>query len=211
MKKILTSVLSAFMVFVLSACGNAAVSSTTAQSAAASTAQPATVSSAQAESKAHPGKKTLIVYFSWSGNTESVANEIKTQTGADIFKITPKAPYTKDYNTLLDVAQKELKDKARPAFSGAIQNFSSYDTVFVGYPIWWGDMPMILYTFFDTYDFSGKTIVPFVTSGGSGFANTVAEMKQLEPKAAFRDGLALSSTAAKSPKKDVARWLSNLK
>ena len=84
------------------------------------------------------------MYFSWSGNTESVANEIQTQTGVDIFEIIPAEPYTDDYNTLLDIAQDEQANNARPAIAEIVQNFEQYDVVYLGYPNWWGDMPMIL-------------------------------------------------------------------
>ncbi|MDO4567069.1 MAG: flavodoxin [Oscillospiraceae bacterium] len=152
----------------------------------------------------------LVVYFSWSGNTETIAGEIQTQTGADIFELVPATPYSTDYNTVLDEAQAEQRDNARPEITGSIENIEDYDTIFVGFPNWWGDMPMILYTFFDTYDLSGKTIAPFVSSGGSGFSNTRAAMQELEPDATFLDGLSLSSSASASPADRVASWLSDI-
>ncbi len=156
------------------------------------------------------GVKALIVYFSHSGNTESVAEEIQNQTGADIFEIIPETPYTDDYNTLLDVAQDEKRNDTRPSISGTIENIENYDIIYLGYPNWWADMPMILYTFLDTYDLSGKTIAPFVTSGGSGFSNTINTIKSMEPNAEVAEGLAIRDSAAGDPGDAVAEWLSKL-
>ena len=151
----------------------------------------------------------LVVYFSWSGNTESVANEIQAQTGADIFEIVPAEPYTDDYNTLLDIAQQEQADDVRPAIADTV-DVSGYETIFLGYPNWWGDMPMIVYTFLDDYDLSGKTIAPFVTSGGSGFSNTISAIEELEPDAEVADGLSLGSSQASNPGDAVSEWLSSI-
>lgn len=155
--------------------------------------------------------KALIVYFSHSGNTESVAKEIQSQTSADIFEIVPAVPYTTNYNTLLEVAQEEKRAKSRPAISGSIDNLDDYDTIYLGYPNWWADMPMILYTFLDTYDLSGKTIAPFVTSGGSGFSNTINTIKSMEPNAIVTEGLAIRDSAAGNPANAVSDWLNSNK
>ena len=101
------------------------------------------------------GAKSLVVYFSWSGNTENVAKSIQNQTDSDIFEIVPATLYSDDYDTVVDLAQEEQRNNARPAISGSIENIEQYDVIYVGFPNWWGDMPMILYTFFDTYDLSG--------------------------------------------------------
>lgn len=168
-------------------------------------------SSDPADEPTEIGSKALVVYFSHSGNTESVAKEIQSQTGADIFEIVPATPYTTDYNTLLDVAQNEKRDNARPAISGAVENLNDYDTIYLGFPNWWADMPMVLYTFLDTYDLSGKTIAPFVTSGGSGFSNTISTIKSMEPNATVTDGLAIRDSAAGNPASAVSDWLEKLK
>lgn len=153
--------------------------------------------------------KSLTVYFSWSGNTAAVAQEIGRQTGADTFEIVPATPYTDDYNTLLDIAQEERRNSARPAISGSV-DLSGYDTVFLGFPCWWGDMPMILYTFLDAYDLSGKTVAPFVTSGGSGFSGAIDTIESMEPGAAVTDGLSLGSGEAANSSAAVAEWLGAL-
>ncbi|MGN0637110.1 MAG: flavodoxin [Huintestinicola sp.] len=149
----------------------------------------------------------LIVYFSWSGNTEAVANEIAAQTGADIFELIPETPYTDDYDELLDIAQNEQSSGARPLISGSV-DLSDHDTIFIGYPNWWADMPMIVYTFFDEYDLSGKTIAPFCTSGGSGFSGTLRTIAELEPDAEITEGLHISSSSAGNSSDDVSKWLS---
>ena len=156
------------------------------------------------------GSKSLVVYFSWSGNTENVAKSIQNQTDSDIFKIVPATPYSDDYNTVVDLAKVEQRENARPAVADSIENIADYDVIYVGFPNWWGDMPMILYTFFDSYELSGKTIAPFCTSGGSGLSNTVNEMKELEPNATVTDGLHIGSSSASNPDNAVSEWLSEI-
>ena len=151
----------------------------------------------------------LIAYFSWSGNTEAVAQEIQAQTGADLFEIVPAEPYTDDYNELLDIAQEEQSSDARPAIAETV-DLSGYDTVFLGFPNWWGDMPMILYTFLDEYDLSGKTIVPFNTSGGSGFSGSLDTIAEMEPDAEVTEGISLGSGEAEDCEDEVAEWLANM-
>ena len=148
-----------------------------------------------------------MVYFSWSGNTENVAKSIQRQTDSDIWEIIPVTPYSDDYDTVVDLVQKEQSTDARPAISGSIENIEQYDVIYVGYPNWWSDMPMILYTFFDTYDLSGKTIAPFCTSGGSGLSGTVNEIKELEPNAVVTDGLHIGSSSSADPDNAVSDWL----
>lgn len=209
----------------LAACGSTAAASDPAAPAAVETptaAAAATETPAAPETTLAPAEPTeepasedetasaLVLYFSHTGTTEGVALEIAAQTGADVFELVPQTPYTDDYNTLLEVAQGEKQDAARPAFTGEIEGFEDYDTVYVGFPNWWADMPMILYTMFDAYDFSGKTIVPFVTSGGSGFSGALRTMAELEPDALILDGLSLGGSAAATPTDAVAEWLSGL-
>ncbi len=158
---------------------------------------------------AETGSESLVVYFSWSGNTENVAKSVQSQTDSDIFEIVPATSSSDDYDTVLDVAQEEQKENARPAISGSIENIDQYDVVYVGFPNWWGDMPMILYTFFDTYDLSGKTIASFCTSGGSGLSGTVNEIKSLEPDASVTEGLHIGSSSSSEPDDAVSQWLND--
>mgnify|MGYP002565400017 CR=1 FL=1 len=115
----------------------------------------------------------LIAYFSWSGNTEQVAQIIAEQTGGDLFKIETATPYTDDYNTLLDIAQQEQADDARPELAAQVENWDSYDVIFVGYPNWWSDAPMAVYTFLESYDWNGKTLIPFNTSSSGDFGRSL--------------------------------------
>ena len=151
----------------------------------------------------------LIVYFSWSGNTEAVAQEIQSQTGADLFEIVPAEPYTDDYDELLDIAQEEQSSDARPAIADTV-DLSGYDTVYLGFPNWWGDMPMIMYTFLDEYDLSGKTIAPFNTSGGSGFSGSLDTIAEMEPDAEITEGLSLGSSEAEDCSDTVSGWLGSI-
>lgn len=235
MRKIIAFALTLIMVFTAAACGGASdndsssandstaanVSSETASDSAAaevsseavSDSAAAEVPSGAANDSAAAGESSeaaLVVYFSWSGNTESVANEIQAQTGADIFEIVPAEPYTDDYDALLDIAQEEQASEARPEIAQTVENFDQYDVIYFGFPNWWGDMPMILYTFLDEYDFSGKTIAPFVTSGGSGFSGTIGTIESMEPDATVVNGLSLGSSAAADPGNAVAEWLSDI-
>ncbi len=159
------------------------------------------------DASSEKGSESLVVYFSRSGNTENVAKSIQSQTNSDIFELVPVTPYSDDYDTVADVAQEEQSSNARPAISETIENIQQYDVIYVGFPIWWGDMPMILYTFFDTYDLSEKTIAPFCTSGGSGLSDTVNEIRSLEPNATVLDGLHIGSESSLQPDEAVSQWI----
>lgn len=158
--------------------------------------------------------KALVVYFSVTGNTKAVAETLAKLQDADIYEIVPQQPYTDEdlnYNDRTTRATAEQDDpEARPAIQGSITDFEQYDIVYVGYPIWWGDMPRILYTFFDTYDFSGKTIAPFCTSGGSGLSGTPKTIAGLEAGAEVLDGLSVGSSQADNSGDAVADWLGGL-
>lgn len=162
------------------------------------------------EQSGENSENAIIIYFSWLGNTEAVAQEIQNQTGADIFKIEPQEPYTDDYDELLDIAQNEQQEEARPAIAETVGNIEDYDTVYFGYPNWWGDMPMIMYSFLDDYDLSGKVIAPFVTSGGSGFSGTLDTIQEMEPQAEVTEGLSLGSGEADDSADAVSQWLGEI-
>ena len=152
----------------------------------------------------------LVVYFSHTGNTENVANFIHEAVGGDIVKLETEEPYTDNYNDLLDIAQEEQRENARPALSTKIDNIDQYDTIFLGYPIWWGDMPMAIYTFLDEYDLSGKTIAPFVTSGGSGLSGTPGDIADEEPNATVTEGLSVRDSNSENSQSAVNEWLSEI-
>ena len=154
--------------------------------------------------------KVLVLYFSQSGNTEAVANIIHNEVGGDIVKLETVQTYPSDYNELVDYAQKEQKQDTRPELKTKIDNIDQYDTIFLGYPNWWGDMPMPLYTFLDEYDLSGKTIAPFITHGGSGLSGTPDKIQKEEPTATVTEGLAVSGSSAKNSQSTVKNWLSKI-
>ena len=158
--------------------------------------------------------KALVVYFSATGNTKAVAETLAESTGADIYEIVPEQPYTAEdlnYNDRSTRATAEQNDpNARPAISGGIDNLDQYDVIYVGYPIWWGDMPRIIYTFFDTYDLSGKTIAPFCTSGGSGLSGTPKTIAELEPSAIVTAGLHVSGYGTDNAYSDAGDWLAEI-
>lgn len=215
MKKVFSILMVLTLLFSLAACSN----STTNEESSSPTQQSSTPNSASTEESnnqndsstpTETGSKSLVVYFSWSGNTENVAKSIQSQTDSDIFEIVPATPYSDDYDTVVDLAQEEQRNNARPAISGSIENIEQYDVVYVGFPNWWGDMPMILYTFFDTYDLSDKTVALFCTSGGSGLSNTVNEVKELEPNATVTEGLHIGSGSSSNPDNAVSKWLNDI-
>lgn len=145
------------------------------------------------------------------GNTQYIANIIGERTGADLFRIEPEEPYPADHDPLVDLAAEEQDNDSRPAIANHIENPDSYDTIFIGFPNWWGDMPQILYTFLDAYDLSGKTIVPFCTHGGSGFSQTIASIAEMEPDATvIQDGYTVSRNDILEADSDVVNWLENL-
>lgn len=152
----------------------------------------------------------LVLYFSHTGNTETVANFIHEAVGGDIVKLETEEQYTDNYNDLLDIAQEEQNENARPALSTQIDNIEDYDTIFLGYPIWWGDMPMALYTFLDEYDLSGKTIAPFTTSGGSGLSGTPRNIADEEPNATVTEGLSVRDSNSENSQSAVNEWLSEI-
>lgn len=151
--------------------------------------------------------KILIAYFSHSGNTKKIAEEIQSKTGGELFEIRTVNAYSSDYNTVLDEAKAELDDKARPELSGKVDNIEQYQTVIIGYPIWWGDMPMAVYSFLDAYDLSGKTVLPFCTHGGSGLSRTDENIQNEEKDAKVTEGLAISDSSLDDAGDDIDRWL----
>ena len=153
---------------------------------------------------------TLILYFSKSGNTETVANYIHEEIGGDIVKLETVQTYPEDYDELVDYAREEQRDNARLELETAIENIEQYDTIFLGYPNWWGDMPMPIYSFLDQYDLSNKTIAPFITHGGSGLSGTSANIANEEPDAVVTEGLAINGDAVDDCQDEVNEWLNEL-
>ena len=145
-----------------------------------------------------------------TGNTGVVADMIAQATGADLFSIRTVEQYPDTYDATIDQGQQEQSEGARPELATHLENLDSYDTIFLGFPNWWGDMPMAVYTFLDEVDLSGKTVIPFVTSGGSGFSNTISTIQQMEPQATVQEGLSIGASSATGAQQQVESWLSEL-
>lgn len=149
----------------------------------------------------------LIAYFSWSGNTQGIAEEIQRQTGADLFEIQLVEPYSTDYNTVLDQAQRDQNEQARPELSTHVENMEQYDTIILGYPNWWASIPMPIASFLEEYDFSGKTILPFCSHGGGGLGQSQTAIAKLVPDANLAEGLAINYSGGSDMPDDVSAWL----
>ena len=165
-------------------------------------------------------KKVLVAFFSRTGenynvgniskgNTHIIAEMIAGETNGKLFQIEPVKPYPDEYRACVDIAKTEKENKARPAVKEDIAA-EDYDVIFLGYPNWWGDLPMAVYSFLDEVDLSGKTIVPFVTSGGSGLSGTPDTIAALEPGAEVREGLAVRNTNAADAQESIEVWLTDL-
>ena len=145
-----------------------------------------------------------------TGNTGVVADMIAQATGADLFSIRTVEQYPDTYDATIDQGQQEQSDGARPELATHLENLDSYDTIFLGFPNWWGDMPMAVYSFLDEVDLSGKTVIPFVTSGGSGFSITISTIQEMDPQATVQEGLSISGSSATGAQQQVESWLSEL-
>lgn len=238
-KKLLALLLGAALMFSLTACGNQQdnTSKPEAPSQPSATEPDASQPTEPGSTPSQPAGdgKTLVVYFSVPettsaenmnseeeystvvidgevlGNTQYVAYLIQQATGGDIFRIEPTTPYPMNHAELEEVATEEKRQNAMPEIAAQVEDMEQYTTVFLGYPNWYADMPRIIYSFLDQYDLSGKTIVPFVTSGGSGFSNTIGTIQDLEPDATvITDGYSISRTRMEEAETGVADWLTGL-
>ena len=153
------------------------------------------------------GKKILIAYFSRTGNSRKVAKYIQKSIGGDLVQIKTKDPYPSDYDKCVSQAEKELEDDIRPEITTRVKDFAQYDEVVIGYPIWWGEAPRIISTFVESYDFSGKTIVPFCTSGGSGIGSSATNLEQLTSGATWLEGQRLHGGDSQDA---VMEWVNGL-
>lgn len=190
---------------------------------------------AQAAPSAGSDSKILVVYFSQPetdnpdkmtrdednsvvvingevlGNTQYAAYVIQKNAGADIFRIEPQTPYPTAHRALLEQGRAEKEKNFRPVLKAKVENLEQYDTVFLGYPNWYADMPMILYSFLEQHDLSGKTIIPFNTHGGNGFSRTVDAIARLQPRATVeKAGLSVSRDDVQDSESDIVAWLRTL-
>lgn len=177
------------------------------------------------ESFASAQGKILVAYFSRTGeeygignitkgNTAILAEIISKQVGGDLFEIKTVKNYPTDYKECTKVASKEKAEKARPELSTKVPNFDEYDTIFVGYPIWYGDAPMPVYTFLESYDFSGKKIIPFCTHGGSGLSSTDQQISLVCPNSKILHGFEMRGVTVRNDsaqaEKKVSEWLEKI-
>lgn len=238
MKKILASLLAGIMMLALTACRNSTQAesalgndggtsrNTNIQTETSASLENTEQNVSQADNSTQPEQterdsNLFVAYFSLAGeqygvgvieegNTSIIAHMIAEQTGADLFEIEAATPYPTSHSELLDVSRQERADNARPDIAGTVDNMDDYDTIFIGYPNWWGDMPMIVYNFLESYDLSGKTIVPFCTHGGSGLSNTESTIADLTD-GTMKDGFAIPGTTAQNDRdtarSQVTEWL----
>ena len=167
----------------------------------------------------------LVVYFSHAGenysvgvieegNTAKMAKIIAEKMHADLFELVPQEAYPSDYDSCLKVATQEQRTNARPEYEDEIENWEQYNTVFIGYPIWWGEIPNIVYTFMEAYDFADKTVIPFNTHEGSGQSHSQRDIENLLANATVLKGLAIRGSKAQTDedgtREDVEHWLMEL-
>ena len=230
MKKWISLLLALAMTISLAACGNsnqenppeppASVSASTGEEPPAPTDTETPAEEPAEDLAEEPAKSetptagdsssVLIAYFSWSGNTEQVAQIIQQETGGDLFEIAPATAYTDDYNELLDIAQQEQSDNARPELAGQVENWEQYDTVFVGYPNWWSDAPMAVYTFVEAYGWDGKTLIPFNTSASGGFGRSLSGLEESASGSTILEGISFTERTLGDAQSEVTAWLDGL-
>jgi flavodoxin len=156
------------------------------------------------------GSKVLVAYFSQTGNTEAVANQIVSKTGATLYRITTVKPYPDNYSDCTRVAKQEQNDNARPELATHVADMASYDIIFLGYPNWWGTIPMALFTFLEEYDLTGKIIIPFCTHDGSALGRSERDITALAPNSTIKRGLAIRGSRARQSESDIDKWLAGL-
>ncbi|MDR3182626.1 MAG: hypothetical protein LBT89_06860 [Planctomycetaceae bacterium] len=152
----------------------------------------------------------LIVYYSWSGNTKKIAEEIQRLTGGDVFQIQPVKPYPKEYNQCTVQAKQEINAGYKPALKESVDNLAGYKTVFVGSPNWWSTIAPPVLTFLTEYDLTGKQVVPFCTHGGGGTARCFSDTAKLAVKSEILDGLSVSGSRAGTSKSEVENWIKKI-
>ena len=156
---------------------------------------------------ANSGASIVVKNKGVLGNMQYMAMTIQEAIGGELFRIETTEEYPLEHETLVNQAKEEQNEDARPELATHIENVEQYNIIFLGYPNWWGDMPQPLYTFLEEYDFSGKTIIPFNSHGGSGFSNTIEEIKKLQPNATVKDdGLSISRNDVADSEQEITDW-----
>lgn len=239
-KRVLPLLIAGVLTCSLAGCGNAESASVTSdvssdipQTSGQASEMPETTSvPEESENAESDGNNILIAYFTAAENSgvdaiasasytvvggqavgriRAVADMIQKNVGGDLFSIQTSVVYPADGAELIDYAAQEQEENARPELTTHIENLDQYDTIFIGYPNWWADLPMAVYSFFDEYDFSGKTIIPFNVHNGSRFSRTIQTIEELEPDATvIEDGFTVSEQTVAEADPDVAEWLESL-
>ena len=214
-KRVISILLAVLLVCLCAACGQSAPQEPETDSAAAqNTTEPETTEHTQSaeieETEMLSQRKILIAYFSRTGNTEELAEEIQLRTGGELFEIVPLEPYPEDYDETVERFRREREENARPAIAENVEDMDSYEVVFVGFPNWGDDMPHIVYTFLEQYDFTGKTVIPFCTNGGGGFGNSLAGLQTACPDAEIAEGFECSGSRVQEETEAIEMWIASL-
>lgn len=229
-RRLFAVLLAAVIVLTLAACGTGnntqdSSDNTKAQETTAAGTESTDSATASAETSEQPSSdisdtetaenKILVVYFSWSGHLDSMAHWVADETGGDLYRVTAKDPYPENYNQTADRAKQEQDNDVRPEIVVDIteEQMAQYDTVFFGFPVWWYDLPMSMWTFLENYDFSGKTIIPFFShEGSSNGAGALPTIEKLAEGATVRSDDALSIRGGKvdGSENDVREWVKGL-
>lgn len=212
MKRLVSILMGISLIFLLTACSSTSVSQNNSSNVNTSST-PKDEQSENSTTGDKKQKKNLVVYFSCTGNTEKIAKAIAKNIDADTYQIIPAEEYTSedlDYNDSNSRVSKEHEDSnSRPEISNKIENLDKYENIFIGYPIWWGEVPRIMSTFMESYDFSNKTIIPFCTSASSDIGNSADALKKLcSDKAKWLDGERFSGNATND---EINQWIKSLK
>lgn len=154
------------------------------------------------------GEKTLIVFYSWGGTTRGIARTIQKKLGCDLFEIELVKPYSTNYNTVLDEAQRDQRNQARPEIKNKVADFDKYDTILLGYPNWWASIPMPIATFLESYSFDGKTVIPFCSNGGGRLGQSVSAITKLVPGATVKNPLSIYYSGGSTLSADLDKWIS---
>lgn len=222
MKKFLVAALSLMMMLLFTACGPNAENTPAPEP---QPEQPAAPTEETATAPPPAGNKILVAYFSRAGdnyetgviekgNTAIMAEMVAEKTGGTLFEIVPVTPYPAGYKECTEVAKQEQVDNARPAIANQVENFADYNVIFLGYPIFWGDFPMIIYTFLESYDFNGKTVIPFCTSAGDYMTGKEIQIPQIAKGSQIAQGLGIRGKDCQdnpaSVRERVDYWINGL-
>ena len=207
--KIITLLLASFVLF---SCGNKANAQNNTRGTEEANIMTADYkeNSANAINIAANGNKILVVYFTWGGNSRTLAGYARDITGGDIFEIVPAQPYPSQYRATTEQARKELDDNYLPAIKNQINNLSSYDTIILCYPNWWGTIPQIVKRFLQDNDFSGKTIAPICTHEGSRMGRSLTDIRALCPNSTITEGLDVRGGSVGGARNTVKDWINKI-